>query len=116
MIPHFHDHHHLPDQLYWNLLGQSELEVALAMEPNTNVARNVILFVGDGMSLNTITAARMLKGQLSNHTGEEQLLSWERFPYVALSKVTKFNFFLATSKICQTKFMKNHFLQSINYS
>ncbi|GHH59527.1 alkaline phosphatase [[Pseudomonas] boreopolis] len=49
-------------------------------------ARNVILFLGDGMSLTTVAAARILDGQRKGSPGEENLLSWERFPATALSK------------------------------
>ncbi len=49
-------------------------------------ARNVILFVGDGMSLTTVAAARILDGQRKGRPGEENRLSWERFPATALSK------------------------------
>ncbi|SEJ13022.1 alkaline phosphatase [Demequina mangrovi] len=49
--------------------------------------KNVILFVGDGMGISTVTAARILEGQLEGATGEENALSFEEFPNVALSKV-----------------------------
>ena len=49
-------------------------------------AKNVILFVGDGMSLTTVAAARILDGQRQGHPGEENRLGWEQFPYTALSK------------------------------
>jgi alkaline phosphatase len=49
-------------------------------------AKNVILFVGDGMSLTTVAAARILEGQRHGGAGEENRLSWERFPATALSK------------------------------
>ncbi len=49
-------------------------------------ARNLILFVGDGMSLPTVAAARILAGQREGRPGEETLLAWERFPYTALSR------------------------------
>ena len=49
-------------------------------------AKNVILFVGDGMGISTVTAARILEGQLRGESGEENQLSFEKFPYVALSK------------------------------
>lgn len=55
------------------------------------IARNVILFVGDGMGVSTVTAARILEGQLRGETGEENLLSFERFPYTALSKTYNIN-------------------------
>jgi alkaline phosphatase len=47
-------------------------------------ARNVILFIGDGMGISTITAARILEGQLRGESGEQNHLSFEDFPYSAL--------------------------------
>ena len=47
-------------------------------------ARNIILFVGDGMSVTTVTAARILAGQRAGGSGEEHLLSFETFPHTAL--------------------------------
>ncbi len=49
-------------------------------------AKNVILFVGDGMSLTTVAAARILEGQQAGGTGEENSLFFESFPHVALAK------------------------------
>lgn len=49
-------------------------------------ARNVILFIGDGMGISTVTAARILAGQQQGGTGEEYVLSFEQFPNTALSK------------------------------
>lgn len=49
-------------------------------------AKNVILFVGDGMSLTTVAAARILEGQRAGRPGEENRLAWEHFPHTALSK------------------------------
>ncbi len=48
--------------------------------------RNVVLFVGDGMGVSTVTAARILAGQLEGKAGEEHELSFEAFPNVALIK------------------------------
>jgi alkaline phosphatase len=49
-------------------------------------ARNLILFVGDGMSLPTVAAARILDGQRKGQPGEHNRLAWETFPQTALSK------------------------------
>ena len=46
----------------------------------------MILFVGDGMGVSTVTAARILEGQLNGNYGEENELFFETFPNVALSK------------------------------
>ncbi len=51
-----------------------------------NSAKNVILFVGDGMGVSTLTAARIRQGQLEGEMGEEGYLSFEAFPYSALVK------------------------------
>ena len=48
--------------------------------------RNVILFVGDGMGVSTVTAARIFAGQAHGETGEEGYLSFEEFPHLALIK------------------------------
>ena len=42
--------------------------------------------VGDGMGVATVTAARILQGQLRGEPGEENTLSFERLPHLALSK------------------------------
>ncbi len=66
-----------------------ELENALKLTQNTNVAKNVILFLGDGMGISTVTAGRIYSGQKLGKSGEEHLLAFDTFPYVALSKVSK---------------------------
>ncbi|XQW85126.1 alkaline phosphatase [Thalassotalea piscium] len=49
-------------------------------------AKNVILFVGDGMGISTVTAARILDGQRKGLMGEENQLSFEKFPFSGLAK------------------------------
>ncbi|MGB7906029.1 MAG: alkaline phosphatase [Steroidobacteraceae bacterium] len=49
-------------------------------------ARNVILFVGDGMGVSTVTAARILAGQRAGGSGEDHQLAFETLPFLALSK------------------------------
>lgn len=68
---------------WWFRSGAAAAAERGAMEGQ---ARNVILFVGDGMSLTTVAAARILAGQQAGQPGEEHLLSWERFPATALSR------------------------------
>jgi len=52
----------------------------------TAVAKNIILFVGDGMGVSTVTAARILAGQLAGQSGEEYNLSFDLLPYTGLVK------------------------------
>lgn len=49
-------------------------------------AKNVILFVGDGMGIPTITAARIYAGQSKGLDGESYQLAMEKLPYSAFSK------------------------------
>ncbi|CAG0917713.1 unnamed protein product [Notodromas monacha] len=78
---------------YWNQMAENELNDNLNVIANINngKAKNVILFIGDGMGIPTLTAARILKGQLASPTapGEEGTLEFEGFPHVALSKQQK---------------------------
>ena len=54
-------------------------------------AKNVILFIGDGMGISTITAARIYEAQKRGETGEENQLSFEKFDHVALVKTYNTN-------------------------
>lgn len=68
---------------WWYTHGAAEAAARGAM---TGQAKNVIVFLGDGMSLTTVAAARIFEGQRNGQPGEENLLSWERFPATAFSK------------------------------
>ncbi|GGI84859.1 alkaline phosphatase [Shewanella gelidii] len=72
-------------QSSWYKDAQTQLAKKLARTQSTK-AKNVILFVGDGMGVSTLTAARILEGQLQGNMGEEGYLSFETFPYTALAK------------------------------
>lgn len=70
----------------WFTSAQKTLQKNLSINPITGKARNVILFIGDGMGVSTVTAARIFDGQSKGMKGEEHILSWENFSNVALSK------------------------------
>jgi alkaline phosphatase len=57
-----------------------------AAERGAPRAKNVILFVGDGMGIATITAARIYAGQSKGLDGESYRLAMEQLPYSAFSK------------------------------
>ncbi|KAG5683695.1 hypothetical protein PVAND_012961 [Polypedilum vanderplanki] len=65
---------------YWINEAKAFVEKQVKQQPNTNTARNVIMFLGDGMSHYSIAGARLLMG------GEEKKLYFENFPYTASSK------------------------------
>uniref|UniRef100_A0A1B6MFZ1 alkaline phosphatase n=1 Tax=Graphocephala atropunctata TaxID=36148 RepID=A0A1B6MFZ1_9HEMI len=71
---------------YWRAQAEEILREKLQTKRNEGVAKNVIFFLGDGMSIATITAARIYLGQLNNRSGENTRLSFEGFPYTGLSK------------------------------
>ena len=75
----------------WQAAGRRAVAEARALAPSARDAKNAILFVGDGMGIATVTAARILDGQLRGQSGEENLLAFERLPYVALSKTYNTN-------------------------
>lgn len=77
---------------FWRQGAQRTLREHLQQRPNTRRARNVIFFMGDGMSLPTVTAARMYMGQQRGESGEEAKLEFEQFPHVGLSKVCSIDF------------------------
>ncbi len=68
---------------WWYRSGAAQAAARGAM---AGQAKNVIVFLGDGMSLTTVAAARILDGQRQGRPGEENLLSWERFPHTGFSK------------------------------
>jgi alkaline phosphatase len=70
----------------WFNAGRQTVIDAQQLHPNSKRAKNVILFVGDGMGISTITASRIYDGQQKGGHGEENSLSFEKLPYLALSK------------------------------
>ncbi len=68
--------------------AQSVSSTPVAQEPR---AKNVILFIGDGMGISTVTAARIYAGQQQGQTGEEYVLPFETFENVALVKTYNTN-------------------------
>lgn len=75
---------------YWYKTSFDAINDKLAQRLRNGLAKNVILFLGDGMSVDTVTAARIYMGQLKNQSGEEAKLSFEKFPFTGFSKVGHF--------------------------
>lgn len=70
----------------WRNMGQAELAERINRPLNTGRAKNVIVFIADGMSLTTITAARIYDGQSRGMSGEEHYLPFERWGNTATVK------------------------------
>ncbi|XP_014295150.1 alkaline phosphatase [Microplitis demolitor] len=73
------------DANYWTNIAADEIKKSLSYSWNKNIAKNVILFIGDGMSIDTITASRIY------HNGETSYLAWEKLPHVGLLKTYNTN-------------------------
>ncbi|KAK3599103.1 hypothetical protein CHS0354_016360 [Potamilus streckersoni] len=74
------------DPEFWKIKAKVELKRVLGKKDINNLAKNVIMFLGDGMGISTITAARIYKGQLNGQPGEETILTFEEFPNQGLAK------------------------------
>jgi len=74
------------DKAFWYKKGKEDLRAAIYRRENVNVAKNVIIFLGDGMGPSTVTAARILAGQKLGKLGEEHFLHFEQFKHVGLVK------------------------------
>lgn len=72
------------DTQTWLKNGQERITERINLkEPSTKIAKNVVIFIGDGMSLATQMATRV-------HMGNENLyLSFEKWPYTGLSRVSR---------------------------
>ena len=73
-------------QARWQGVVQLGLALALVLASGQSYAKNVIFFLGDGMGISTVTAARIYAGQTAGATGEEYSLAFEEFPHLALIK------------------------------
>ena len=58
-----------------------------AQQLNKNLAEAMILFLGDGMSVASVTGVRIWKGQKDGKPGEESELVYDKFPHFGYSKV-----------------------------
>jgi alkaline phosphatase len=75
----------------WYTDAQAVLQEKLAHQPNTNRAKNVILFIADGNGVPTNFAIRVFDGQQKGMMGEENVLPYEAFPNSALVKTYNTN-------------------------
>uniref|UniRef100_A0A5F9C658 Alkaline phosphatase n=1 Tax=Oryctolagus cuniculus TaxID=9986 RepID=A0A5F9C658_RABIT len=74
------------DPEFWYQKGREALDAARELQHIKTAAKNLILFLGDGMGVSTVTATRILKGQMTGNLGPETPLAMDHFPYLALSK------------------------------
>ena len=70
---------------------QAERESDSGQNSAVDTPKNIIVFIGDGMGISTITAGRIFVGQEKGLKGEEYELSFDKFPQLALIKTYNTN-------------------------
>ncbi len=80
---------------YW-AMARAVVQGRLKVAHRPQKAKNVVLLIGDGMGVPTVTAARIFDGQYpddgsARRTGEENVLSFETLPHLALVKTYNTN-------------------------
>lgn len=73
-----------------------------AQDKKIGQANNIILFIGDGMGISTVTAARIYAGQSAGADGESYRLAMEKLPQMALSKTYSHDFQVSDSAATAT--------------
>jgi len=66
--------------------GEAELARLKATPPVRTKARNLIIFIGDGMGISTLTAGRIYIGQAQGKDGESYVTTMDSMDYAALVK------------------------------
>ncbi|NWG53739.1 MAG: alkaline phosphatase [Hydrogenophilaceae bacterium] len=80
----------------------ADAAAALAARAPQGRARNVILFIGDGMGVSTVTAARIYAGQRQGGDGESYDLAMDQAPHSAFSRTYSHDFQVADSAATAT--------------
>jgi len=73
---------------YWTKRGMDDLQRAIGIHDrlNKNYAKNIVLLIGDGMSLGTTVAGRIKSGQDLGGSGEDFVSELDKMPHVGLAK------------------------------
>jgi alkaline phosphatase len=95
------------DAEFWMKNAQEKLKSKFAAPRVEHEAKNIIFFLGDGFSLPTVTATRILKGQRAGSTygGEEAELHFESYPSLGISKTYCTNSQVADSACSATAYL-----------
>uniref|UniRef100_A0A182N3F7 Alkaline phosphatase n=1 Tax=Anopheles dirus TaxID=7168 RepID=A0A182N3F7_9DIPT len=95
------------DSDFWRKVAQSSVNDHTARRKNERRAKNVVFFIGDGMSLPTVAATRMYLGN------ENMSLSFEQFPYFGLTRTYCVNRQVADSACTATAYLSG---VKVNYA
>lgn len=106
MHPEFHDNH--PGKRaneaelnsdYWKTVARKVVDDNLKKEKSHKIAKNIILFLGDGLSVTTTTATRSFLGDTNKS------LAYENLPFVGMSKTYCVDRQVADSACTSTAFL-----------
>ena len=78
---------------FWRYQARLSIDEQLKRRDNTKVAKNVIMFLGDGMGVTTVTAGRIRKGQMKGQLGEDFLTEMEQMDHLGLAKTSVLRYF-----------------------
>ncbi|NNU16570.1 alkaline phosphatase [Parvularcula sp. ZS-1/3] len=92
----------------WEAEGRDALSAVKDRQPIERPAKNVILFIADGMDVTTSSAARILDGQQKGGMGEENLLTFESLPFTGFSRTYNVNMQVPDSAGTATAMMTGH--------
>ena len=81
----------LTEDSEWFATGKANAQRILDRQSDTNTAKNVILLVSDGNGIGTNYATRIFQGQQNGGFGDDHVLHYEAFPYLALVKTYNLN-------------------------
>jgi alkaline phosphatase len=95
-----------PEEASWQR-AQAELARRIEAAQRPQQARNVILFIADGMSIPTISAARIFEGERAGD-GEAHTLSFDAFPATALVRTYNADAQVADSASTATALVTGH--------
>ncbi|XP_055528518.1 membrane-bound alkaline phosphatase-like [Wyeomyia smithii] len=84
---------------YWYAEARKTVDKLVDRTENKNIAKNIILFLGDGMSIATVGMTRVYFG------GEEKQLAFETFPYTGMSKTYCVDYQVADSACTSTAYL-----------
>ncbi|OXA43093.1 Membrane-bound alkaline phosphatase [Folsomia candida] len=92
---------------HWRNLAKEAILSKERQGPLEAVAKNGIFFIGDGMGITSVSAARVFKGQRDDGArfGEESSLHMETFPYSGLSKTYCLDTQVADSSCSATAYL-----------
>lgn len=82
--------------------GAAFIERQVARQPIKGPARNLIIFIGDGMGIATLTAGRIFAGEQKGQDGESLVTAQDSLPYTAMVKTYSTDFQVADSAATAT--------------